>query len=194
MTADPIAVHVNRFESGGVEATPPAIETDRSFELEISNHGDPVHVHVHASDELAGVVTVTEANPFVDTDETITLPIRVGGHAGPKTGTIELSTRFGANTSAIDVTLTGGVDPGQRVTVDERLAKPPSRETDDADDRSSAVTPTPSSETLALTGLAGTALLVALAATIFVSGPVAFAGVAIVLAGFLVAGYLLVST
>ncbi len=190
MPADSIAIHVNREDNGDIDVTPPAIETDRSFDLEVANHGEPVHLHARASDDIADVVRIRESNPYVESDGWTVVPVVVDGHTGPRSGTIELATRFGANSATVDVTLTGGVGPEQRVDVDERLAKPPARELDDATDMTDpSAVPV---ETLGLIGLAGLALLVALAATVLVGGPYAFFGVAIVLAGILVAGYLLV--
>ncbi|WP_247731349.1 DUF7524 family protein [Halovivax limisalsi] len=190
MSPQTIAVHVDRYDEGAIDSTPPSIETDRSFDLHVTNHGEPVHLHVRADDELADVVSVAETNPYVESGESITIPVRVGAHESDRSGAVELSTRFGANTAAIDLTLTGGVDPDDRVDVDERLASPPDRgeSADDGAERRSVPT-----DALALAGLVVLALVVGIGALSIVDGPAAILGGLTVLAGVLVAGYLLAS-
>lgn len=181
-----ITVHVNRSAGGTIEVERPTLETDRSFELSVVNHGEPVHLHVKPSAELADTVSIQETNRFVDADERITVPVTVAGHTGPVTGRLDLATKFGANAASIEVTLTGGVGDDQRVEIDDRLTTPPRDEPEDptvlelAADRLTV-------ETLGLAGLVALALLVGLATAVVVGGLVAFLGVAVVLAGVLAA-------
>lgn len=190
MTPQTIAVHVDRHDDGAIETTPPSIETDRSFDLAVTNHGEPVHLHVRADADLADVVSVGESNPYLASGESITVQVRVGAHEADRSGALELSTRFGATTAAIDVSLQGGVDPDDRVDIDDRLATPPDRGTQ-ADER--AERPSIPTETLALGGLVVLALVVGAVAISIVDGPTAIIGGLTVAGGVLVAGYLLVS-
>lgn len=186
MRTTAIPVHVNRSRGGTIEVERPAVETDRSFELAVVNHGEPVHLHVKPSDELADTVSIRETNRYVDADETVTVPVSVGGHTGPVTGHLELTTRFGANSTALEVTLTGGVGDDQRVDIDDRLTTPPADEPgestafDGLADRDTV-------ETLGLAGLVGFALLVGVVTAVVTGGWVAFLGVAAVLGGVLAA-------
>lgn len=182
-----ITVHVNRSTGGTIEVERPTVETDRSFELSVVNHGDPVHLHVKPSEELADTVSIQETNRYVDADRTITVPVSVAGHTGPVTGRLELATRFGANAASIEVTLTGGVGDERRVEIDDRLTTPPPRDEPEEQSALELVADRLTVETLGLAGLVGLALLVGLATAVVIGGLVAFLGVAVVLAGVLTA-------
>jgi len=186
-----ISVHVNQSGHGTIDIGQSSLSTDRAFELTVENHGEPVHLYVSPGPTLADTLTVQRPNTYVDADETVTVPISVHGHEGPLTGTLSLETRFGAYSSAIEVTLTGGVGDDRRVDVDERLATPATddRSTDRPLDRvAEAIGP----ETLALGGLAALALLVGLATAAIVEGPFAILGIVLVLSGITVGVALLV--
>ncbi|AGB15375.1 hypothetical protein Halru_0748 [Halovivax ruber XH-70] len=186
-----ISVYVNRSGHGTIDVGQSTLSTDRAFELSVENHGDPVHLYVSPGSTLADTLTVQRPNTYVDADETVTVPISVHGHDGPLSGTLSLETRFGANSTAIDVTLTGGVGDDRRVDVDERLATPATddRSTDHPLDRiGDAIGP----ETIALGGLATLALLVGLATAAVVEGPFAILGIVMVCSGIAVGVALLV--
>lgn len=188
--SESITVHVNRSEHGAIDVDRASIETDRTFDLAVINHGEPVHLHVNPTEAIADALSVEGTNRYVDAGESTRIPITVAGHVGPLTGNLELATRFGANAAAIEVTLTGGVGDAQRVDVDEQLATPPRiEETDEGPIALLADVVTV--ETLALLGLVAVALLAGFATTVVVNGPVAWFGPAVVLSGVVVALFLL---
>ena len=188
--SESIAIHLDRTDAETIEVEPATLETDRSFEFVVTNHGEPVHVHIRANEPLADAIAIEESNPYVGAGETITVPVTVGAHEGPTSGSIAVETRFGANVGGLELTLTGGVGEERRVDVDERLGEPPKRDPDegapfDAVDRRL------SPGTVGLVLLAGVALALGIGATFVVGGPIATVGLLVVLSGFAVAGYLL---
>ncbi|WP_290814230.1 hypothetical protein [Halovivax sp.] len=197
MTADPITVHVNRSGRGTVEVDPASVETGRSFELRLRNHGEPAHVHCRATAALADVVTVEEPNPYVEPDEEVAIGVRVAAHDGPIAGDLEFATGFGANSATVEVTLSGGVGPDRRVDVDEALAKP-DRTRDEAPGaletaggRLHALLERFPPGSIGVIGLAGIALATALAAAFLVGGTAGLVGLGVVSVGIVAAAVLL---
>ncbi|MFC3956881.1 DUF7524 family protein [Halovivax cerinus] len=180
-----ITVHVNRSERGAIEVDRPSIETDRAFEVRVKNHGEPLHLFVRASDEIAEALTVEETNPYVAAGDSTVVPVTVHAHSGPSTGAVRLETGFGANATDVAVTLTGGVGDDHRVDVDERLATPA---TDEDMDGSTvdALFSGVGVDGLAVGGLVALALLVGTATAATIRGPVGALSLVLVLGGIAV--------
>lgn len=187
MPPEPITVHVNRSARGAVEVEPTAIETDRSFELRLRNHGAPAHVHCRLTEGLADAASVEEPNWYVEAEEEVVVPVRVSAHDGSVTGSVELSTRFGANSAAADVTLSGSEGERNPVDVDDRLSNPRRSDPDEGPPGATLGPPALRPGTVGLWGLAGVALLAALAAALVVGGTAGVVGFGVVLAGILAA-------
>jgi hypothetical protein len=178
-----LSVHLNREGPRDLDPEAAALETDRSFVLEFVNHGQPLHVHVHPDDVLDGVVTPAETQVYVDEAETRSVDVAVPRGAGPLEGRLQLVTGYGAEESAVAVSVTSErKDGGPDVAVDDTLTE---KETPADPDTAASVT-----QVVTPVALAGVAVLVAAAAAIAVPDAGALAvGVAGVLAGVAVAAY-----
>ena len=123
-----LPVGLNRERLHAVEA-PVEFATDGSFRVELSNHGEGVHVHLHLDDDLSAVARVENANVFVagDTDTRVDVVVD-DPPASPVTGKLKVSTGYGAETTYVDVTVEPFEEQTRQVAVDESLSKPPQRE------------------------------------------------------------------
>jgi len=126
-----LLVELNRGELHDVEA-PAEFAASEPFSVELRNHGEAVHVHVHADEALSSVARIdTDGNLFVERETTQSVPVGVEEVDSPVTGTLEIATGYGSEKRTIEVT----VEPqsnGGSVDVDETLSRPP-RPDDDTD-------------------------------------------------------------
>jgi len=122
-----LLVDLNRGELHDVEA-PSAFATAEPFSIELRNHGEAVHVHVRADDALSAVARIdADGNLFVERDTTRSVPVGVSDVDSPVTGTLEITTGYGSETSSVEVTVDPDDDGGE-VDVDETLSRPPESE------------------------------------------------------------------
>jgi hypothetical protein len=177
-----LSVHLNREGPRELEVERASLETDRSFVLEFENHGQPLHVHLHPDEALADVVTPAETQVYVDDGETRRVNVSVPRGAGPVEGTLEMVTGYGAEETAVAISVTNErKDGGPDVAVDDTLAEKTPTESD-----------TTTSVTKVATPLVLAATVVVVAAAVAVAVPDAGAiavGVVGVLAGVAVAAY-----
>lgn len=166
---DTLAVMVNRTGLHTLEV-PETFEAAGSFTIELRNHGEAAHVHIHLDDTLSSVATLEAVNHYVDAGETRTLSVDVIDNEHlpdePVRGSLKVVTGHGQETRYVEVMLEG--EP-ESVRVDPSLGEP------------QPVGPDPSSpilRTLPVAVLGGVALILAIA-TIFASN-----GMAFVLGGF----------
>ncbi|WP_251330917.1 DUF7524 family protein [Haloplanus pelagicus] len=122
-----LLVELNRGELHEVEA-PAEFATGEPFSVELRNHGEAVHVHVHADDALSAVARVdADGNVFVERETTRSVPVGVSDVAEPVTGTLEIATGYGSESRTVEVTVEPA-DEGRDVDVDETLSRPPESE------------------------------------------------------------------
>jgi len=182
LVPETLSVHLNREGPRELAVDRAAFETDRSFVLEFVNHGQPLHVHVHPSESLDGVVTPAETQVYVEEGETRSVDVSVPRRLGPVEGTLDVVTGYGAEEATIAVSVTDErKDGGPDVAVDDTLAEKVSPEGD-----ASASVPEVATPVLLAAGV------VVLAAGVAVAVPDAGAlavGVAGVLVGCGVAAY-----
>jgi hypothetical protein len=158
--------------------------TDGSFRVDLSNHGEGVHVHLHPDDELSAVAHVENGNVYVAGDTTTTVDVVVDDvPSTPVTGRLEVSSGYGAETTYVDVTVEPGVEPTREVAVDESLSKPqPTRP-----ERSAlvgALDGLPGPGTLPYVAFVLLAVVVAVGAVVFFeSSPAVLVGAGVVLGG-----------
>jgi len=177
-----LSVHLNREGPRELDVERAALETDRSFVLEVVNHGQPLHVHLHPSETLDGVVTPAETQVYVDEGETRRVDVSVPRGSGPVEGALDVVTGYGAEEATISVSVTDErKDGGPDVAVDDTLAEK---------------TPTEQSASTSVTSVATPVVLAALvvvaAAAVAIAVPDGGAlavGVAGVLVGVAVAVY-----
>jgi hypothetical protein len=131
-----LLVELNRGSLHDVEATA-EFATSEPFSIELRNHGEAVHVHVRADDALSAAARIdADGNLFVERETTRSVPVGVSDVGAPITGTLEITTGYGAQSQSVEVTVESD-DDGGAVDVDETLSRPPEP------DRSRA-TPSPS--------------------------------------------------
>ena len=119
-----LPVELNRGRLHAIEA-PAEFTTDGSFHVDLSNHGEGVHVHVHLDDDLSAVAAIDDANVFVAGDTTTTVDVVVDrAPSTATTGRLQVSTGYGAETTYVDVTVEPTEEPTREVAVDESLSKP----------------------------------------------------------------------
>ncbi|PSQ43512.1 hypothetical protein BRD17_06010 [Halobacteriales archaeon SW_7_68_16] len=123
--SDTLAVAVSGTDR--VETAVDRFNATGAFEIEIHNDGTPTHVHLALDGALAETATVGDQNPYVDTDETVRVPVTVAGSRGID-GAITVSTGRGADSDRVEVHVLSTEE--QSVPVDESLSQPVERGTD----------------------------------------------------------------
>jgi hypothetical protein len=187
-----LAVHLNREDLHSVEL-PATFASADSFVVELDNHGEATHVHLRLDDALSAIASIPTSNHYVRPGATVRVPIRVSDD-GPVTGLLTVATAYGNQTEAVEISIepTAGKE---RVEIDESLIE----RGDDTVDIGGTSTPTQPAATTGMPGgldssalLGGTALLILLGiALLFIEGIALYVGAFAVLAGLIVAGYLL---
>lgn len=207
-----LSVHLNRAELHAVEL-PATFASSDSFVVELDNHGEATHVHLRLDDALSEIASIPTSNHYVRPGATVRVPIRVH-ESGPVTGYLTVATAYGSQTEEVEITVepTAGK---QRVEIDESLiertddtvdagpASPPPQPSTGGTTRSRSsgrtrsstggVTRSTGTGGLGSSGLLGaTAVVIILGiALLFVEGIAMYIGAIAVLAGLVVAGYLL---
>ena len=188
---DTLSVDVNREELHGLEV-PNSFETTGSFAIELNNHGESLHVHLHLDDDLSAVASLEATNHHVESNGTRRVEVAVKPGASVR-GKLKVVTAYGATTRYIDVILTEPEEQEDRVQVDESLSKPQPKppERNRAATPSSGSNPLTDRPELAVLGLGAVALVVAAYAALVLNNTVVVLGALAVLAGVLVAVYIL---
>ncbi|RQG99760.1 DUF7524 family protein [Natrarchaeobius oligotrophus] len=196
-----ITVHVNRGSANTLEASVESLETHRDAAVVLRGHERPAHVHCRLDGDLDGVARIDGPNYYVEPDEVIGVPIAVDADRidEPQTGELEVVTGYGAESIAIDLTITPGPPS---VDVDESLSKPNRPHAASDGDEPSPKPQSPlvdrlgprldlETSTVAVVVLAALALAIATATAATVGGPITMVGLAIVAGGLVVALWLL---
>ncbi|PCR90741.1 DUF7524 family protein [Natrinema ejinorense] len=195
MSGTEVTVHVNREAANTLEPAGTALETSESFTLLLEGHETPAHVHCRLDGGLGRIASLDESNYYIEPSTVTPVPVAVntGGIDRPVDGHLEVVTGYGSESVSIDVTVLPGPP---NVDVDESLAKPARSEPDpttlerglDRVTGASGFEPA----TLGVLALGVVAIGIAALTTATIGGPVATAGLAIVLVGTVVALFLLV--
>lgn len=169
-----LTVHLDRDDARGL-AAPGSFTTRQPFDVVFENHGRGTRVHLHLDDGLARVASLADGNQFVPGESTERVRVDVTNVEEAVTGTLTLSTDYGAKEEHVEVTVAPYLDSGVReggVEVDERLAKPAQEP--------EAETEFPSLSTAAFVALSLGALAVAIAVVIVVESPIVVFGAVLV--------------
>lgn len=182
MTSEEVTVHIARDDPDSLEAGASSIETRESFGVVLRNHGSPVHVHCGLDGNLTRIASMDQSNYYVEADEEAYVPVIVDGVEGPVSGTLEVSTGYGAQSVMIDVTVNPDPSP---VDVDESLGQPasPTTESESGFLDEGDVDP----ETVGVLVLGAIAVLIALVAALTIDGPAATVGFFVVVGGVAIA-------
>lgn len=192
---DTLPVHVNRGELHGVEV-PNTFETTGSFVIELHNHGEPLHVHLHLDDDLSTVATLEANNHYVEAETERQVQVDVRGPAAVR-GKLKVVSAYGATTRYVDVIITEPDEQKSSVRVDESLNKPQPRKqsaTAGPGQNSTAGSQSMLADRpeIGVLALGGVALLIATWGAIILQNTAVVLGALAVLAGVLVAVYMLV--
>ncbi|QSW98358.1 DUF7524 family protein [Haloterrigena alkaliphila] len=185
-----VIVHVNRGSADSLEAAVDTVETRGSFGLRVQSHGSPAHVHCRLDDALARIATLETSNYYVEEDGETIVPVHVAAERIDDSiaGELEILTGYGSESLSIPVTV-GPAPDG--VDVDDSLADPPADRSDrSALERAVDVTALEPAS-LAIGALGAIAVMVGVLTATAIGGPVAAAGLAVVVLGVAVALLLL---
>lgn len=179
-----LAVHLGRQGPRSLEA-PATFEAHGSFEVELVNHGEPTHAHLRLGEGLGRIATIEGDNPYVGSESSERVRVRVDATDEEVQGTLVLATGYGQEEAAVAVTLVAPAN--ESVEVDESLAEPQPREEEGGGLPEGL-------SLLPVVVLGAVALSLAAAAFVATDGNAAVgAGAFVVVAAVLAAGYLLVS-
>ncbi|WP_226481690.1 DUF7524 family protein [Natrinema amylolyticum] len=194
MSGTEVTVHVNRGAANALEAASETLETSESFGVLLHGHETPAHVHCRLDDDLDRIASLSETNYYIEPDTVTAVPVAVNADVidRPVDGRLEVLAGYGSESVTIDVTVIPGPPD---VDVDESLAEPARPEPDPtalerAIDRFTALSGLEPA-TLVVLALGAVAVSVAALTAATIGGPVATAGMGIVVAGVLVALLLL---
>ncbi len=180
-----LPVQLNRDDVHAVEVATATFETPGSFALELSNHGQPVHVHLQLDDALSRVASVAANNHYVDSGSVRTVTVEVVADRRPVEGKLKIVTAYGRETAYVDVRVVEGEVEEAPVDV------APTPEPRAPDTTPAAVLLT--RENAPVVGLAVLALAIAVGVLTRARGVAVLLGAAAVLAGIATAFYVLAS-
>jgi hypothetical protein len=176
--SEPLVVHLNR---GGIHEVEPAVETHEvtgDFGVALRNHGQAVHVHLKPEGPLADAVAVGEPNPFVGTETTETVPVRVADGVAPVEGRLAVVAGYGEQRESVAVSVRQDDDPPEVEAATDAA---------DDDDPSDGPAATEGPMTVRLAVFFGAAVLLAAVAVLLAPSPGVGLAAAAVLAVVVVA-------
>lgn len=118
----PLTVDLNRENVHAIEA-PDEYAATGGFTVELVNHGQPVHVHLHLDDALSRVASLSANNHYVEREGSRGVAVHSRGIDEPVAGRLKIVTGYGNRTAYVTVTVEPST-PDEGVTVDESLASP----------------------------------------------------------------------
>lgn len=126
-----LVVDLNGAELYDVEPAVGRLETTGTAEVELRNHGQPVHVHLRPDDELAALAGVEGSNHYVEDGTALVVELPLDGAPVGSGGDLEIVTGYGKGAATAEIRV---VDPeADDVDVDEDLGHRPSEVSRDED-------------------------------------------------------------
>ena len=111
--SESLPVELNGGSVHAVDA-PETFTARGPFHLELSNSGGAVHVHVHLSDDLSQAARLKEVNHYVESGETVRVPVGTVSGGEEITGSLEIVTGYGAERERIEVTVATDAPSNER--------------------------------------------------------------------------------
>jgi hypothetical protein len=179
---DTLSVHLSRTELHAIES-PSSFETTGPFEVEFRNHGRSSRVHCTVDDSLDRVLTIPETNRMVNSEDGFRMTVDVGDVDRPVTGELEIVTGYGAESASVTLTVTPPAERSSVESFDDTYGTP-------STSTEGGLVPQDRDLQL-LVGFAVGAGLLAIIAAVLISDPVVLLGTLAVIAGIVVAGFLL---
>jgi hypothetical protein len=109
-------------------AAPTSVTVDRSFTVDLRNHGMATHVHLHLDDALSKVARLSNANLHVSSGDSRRVQVNVfepeDGDYEPVTGRLKIAIAYGQETRFVDLTI--DLSSHEPANVDPDLATPSS--------------------------------------------------------------------
>ncbi len=106
--SESLPVELNGESVHAVDA-PESFTARGPFHLELSNAGGAVHVHVRPDEELSAAVRLRAVNHYVETGETVRVPVGTVPGRGEVTGHLDVVSGYGAERERIRVTVAADV-------------------------------------------------------------------------------------
>ncbi|GGM47373.1 hypothetical protein GCM10009006_30710 [Haloarcula argentinensis] len=128
---DSLPVHLNRTDIHSLEV-PHEFDATGSFDVQLVNHGEALHVHLHLDDSLSSVASLDATNHHVRAETDRLVKITVDGD-GPVRGKLKIVTGYGAETRYIDIYIPEGGTENEPVIVDDELSKPQPKPTTESE-------------------------------------------------------------
>ena len=153
-----------------------SFEANGPFGVDLTNHGDGVHVHLSLDGDLARVASLDGTNHYVDAESTSTVMVDVSPVDEPVSGELTLATGYGSEKVTVEVTVAPFEGPSA-VQVDEDLSKPSGGATPAVESDTGGVGGAPS---LSMLGIAGVAVAVAVVVGWYVDSPAVLVGTGVV--------------
>lgn len=119
-----LTVHVGREQLHELVPESRSFEADGPFAVALRNHRRSVHVHLSLDEALSAVATLPDNNHFVESEQTVEVPIDVTAPDHPVSGRLKVVSGYGAETAYVDVTVNPPEPAKPRVEVDESLGQP----------------------------------------------------------------------
>jgi hypothetical protein len=122
---DRLVVDINQDGARSL-AAPTAVTVDRSFTVDLRNHGMATHVHLHLDDTLSTVARLSNANLHVSSEDSRRVQVNVfepeDGEYEPVTGRLKIAIAYGQETRFVDLTI--DLSSHEPANVDPDLATP----------------------------------------------------------------------
>jgi hypothetical protein len=178
-----LAVELNRDSIHDIAVTN-SFATNEPFTVDLQNHGEAVHVHLHLDDDLSRVARLDANNHYVEAGTTRSVEIPVKQVEDPTTGKLKIVTGYGSETEYVSITVRP--PPPDPPTHAETPADP-GRSTESAATDQSLTTrleaALPEAATLPIVAFGAFAIVVALGIAAFVNGAAVMLGVGVVVVG-----------
>lgn len=180
-----LSIDLSRESLHGIEARS-AFAVDGPFVVDLVNHGEAVHVHLHLDDALSQVASIGTNNHFLPASGEKQLAIDVTPKTHEVSGQLKIVSGHGSDSTYVTLTVEANETAGDRIPVDERLSKPKPKPTKTRrsspniglSDRLGGISPI-------LLGFGVVAVGLALWLALWIGGAIVFAGAIVVLAGVL---------
>ncbi|MGM0605827.1 MAG: DUF7524 family protein [Halobacteriota archaeon] len=105
-------------------SAPTSFRSTGSFAIDLLNHSEAVHVHLHVDESLSRAVELLTNNHFLDANETKTIEVDTKPIDREVSGRLKIVSAHGAETEYVNVTVEPPERDADRVAVDEKLARP----------------------------------------------------------------------
>ncbi|XVH31179.1 DUF7524 family protein [Haloferacaceae archaeon DSL9] len=177
------------LNEGDVHAisVPAEFVAEGTFAIELVNHGQPLHVHLHLDDELAPVASLAGANHYVDRKGRQLVRVRVEDIDESVSGLLKIVTSYGARQEYVRVTVEPKTPEKRPVQVDERLSKPQRAEPEEPSLAEELDRFVPHDLSPSVAGFGLGVIFLALAVGVIIDSAIVTLGVGIVIGGVLVA-------